>query len=506
MKKISSLLLIVLLVLSGCKPKAQEDFKKYNPQNDVYYEIFVRSFADSDGDGIGDLNGVTENLDYLDDLGVSGIWLMPINKTNSYHGYDILDYYDINPDYGTMNDFETLVKEADKRDIKIMIDLVINHTSDRHPWYLEASKGVTNPYRDYYVFNNGSAYSSFVGGMVDLNLGNDKVKEEIKDIFDFYLDKGVKGFRLDAAKHFFDNPGELTPTIKNTAFMLEMNSYIKEKAPDTFMVAEVFEYAYQFNLDYYLGADSILDFSIAQIIQNRIGGGTSAYMLTSSLDKIFDAYRGIDPEFVASPFITNHDLDRIANMPGFSGLNGLIKMKQAASVLLTLPGSPFIYYGDELGMKGARYEGTNIPGYGIVYDEYRRSPFLWGEAAKNTTWLPSDGSNDEVEALKDQKEDENSLYNHYKTLINLRQKTPALAFGNYFEVWNDTSGFIQGYVRYYEKDNYKQAVLVVHNLGVNDTTIDIDAKKVLFGSLTLKANETGIYELNSLEDAINVSR
>ena len=193
---------------------------------------------------------MTENLDYLDDLGVSGIWLMPINKTNSYHGYDILDYYDINPDYGTMNDFETLVKEADKRDIKIMIDLVINHTSDRHPWYLEASKGVTNPYRDYYVFNNGSAYSSFVGGMVDLNLGNDKVKEEIKDIFDFYLDKGVKGFRLDAAKHFFDNPGELTPTIKNTAFMLEMNSYIKEKAPDTFVVADVFEHAYQFNLDY----------------------------------------------------------------------------------------------------------------------------------------------------------------------------------------------------------------------------------------------------------------
>ncbi|PKK87069.1 MAG: alpha-amylase, partial [Tenericutes bacterium HGW-Tenericutes-8] len=337
MKKISLALLLLLLVLSGCTKKEAIDFQSINPQNDVYYEIFVRSFADSDNDGIGDLNGVTENLDYLEALGVTGIWLMPINVSNSYHGYDVLDYYDIDSDYGTMADFENLIDEATSRGITIMIDLVINHTSDQHDWFIKSR--ANNPeFRDYYIWEGTTAFSSFVGGMVDLNLANEDVKSEIKNIFDFYLEKGVRGFRLDAAKHFFDKPGVAGVTLKNAFFMMEMNAYIKETYPDSFITAEVYEPNYEFNVDYYLGSDSILDFTVQRAIQERIGVGSSTYLLASTFEKVFNAYRKVDPGFVASPFITNHDMDRIASMSGFNGAQGMARMKLAANVLLTLPG------------------------------------------------------------------------------------------------------------------------------------------------------------------------
>src|SRR5690625_3154061 len=186
MKKISLFILVILtsFLLVGCKKDIN-----YSDiyENDVYYTLFVRSFADSDGDGIGDLNGVTENLDYLEELGVTGIWLLPIFKSNSYHGYDTIDYLSINPEYGTMEDLERLIKEANKKSINIILDFVINHTSDKHPWYLEAKSDKNSQFRDYYVWNNGSAYESFPGGMKDLNLSNPKVVDEINNIAKFYL-------------------------------------------------------------------------------------------------------------------------------------------------------------------------------------------------------------------------------------------------------------------------------------------------------------------------------
>src|SRR5690554_2047090 len=243
MKKIISFIMLLLIgfILIGCEENDGEKLAELFPQNDIYYSLFVRSFADSDGDGIGDLNGVRENLDYLVDLGITAIWLLPINPSPTYHGYDVTDYKAINPDYGTMADFDNLVKEAEAKGIKIMLDLVINHTSDQHPWFMEAKKGVNNPYRDYYLWTSETkAYETFVGGMVDLNLNNEKVVSEIKEIVDFYLEKGVLGFRLDAAQHFFDNPAETAVTIKNIIFLNDLNSYVKEKAPNSFIVGEVF--------------------------------------------------------------------------------------------------------------------------------------------------------------------------------------------------------------------------------------------------------------------------
>ncbi|HHT55275.1 MAG TPA: alpha-amylase, partial [Acholeplasma sp.] len=184
MKKYFSifLLFLVSIILVACKDNKPVEL---NYEEDIYYSLFVRSFADSDGDGIGDLNGITENLDYLEELGITALWLLPIFESPTYHGYDTIDYYKINPDYGTMDDLENLINEANEKDIKIILDLVINHTSDQHQWFIEASKGTNNPYRDYYVWNGNSAHQEFVGGMMDLNLRNEEVKEKMFEVVDY---------------------------------------------------------------------------------------------------------------------------------------------------------------------------------------------------------------------------------------------------------------------------------------------------------------------------------
>ncbi|TNF06594.1 MAG: hypothetical protein EP317_06265, partial [Bacillota bacterium] len=423
------------------------DLFEENPTNDVYYQMFVRSFADSDDDGIGDLNGITANLDYLEDLGITALWLLPINPSPSYHGYNITDYYDIESDYGTLEDFQNLIDEAAARNIKIVIDLVINHTSDQHPWFISAQQSVNSPYRNYYIWNNNQAFESFVGGMKDLNFNNEEVKDEVKDIMDFYLEMGVHGFRIDAAKHLLEG-GNVS--INNSLLLFEFNAHIKENYPHSFIVSEVFDYYYTVLSDYYIGSDSVFNFYMASNVWDKIGNGNSRYMFSSNLEKAYDSYRDIRPDFVDSPFIGNHDLDRIASTQGFNGASSQEKLKLAASVLLTLPGSPFIYYGDEIGMKGYRYEGTNIPGYGVVYDEYRRQPLLWGNSDIQTTWLPSDGSNANTPNILIQQNDENSLFRHYQTMIGLRKDNPALMFGNYFKEFKDNNSNIQGYIRYYQ--------------------------------------------------------
>lgn len=165
----------------------------------VFYEIFVRSFYDTDNDGIGDFNGIIQKLDYLESLGVTAIWLMPIHPSPSYHGYDVLDYYAVNPEYGTMDDFKTLLEEAHKRDIRIIIDLVLNHTSSQHPWFLEANSDPNSPYRDYYVWEDeskgsgwhkgkhGYYYGLFWGGMPDLNYNNPAVTGDMLNVTEYWL-------------------------------------------------------------------------------------------------------------------------------------------------------------------------------------------------------------------------------------------------------------------------------------------------------------------------------
>jgi len=464
-----------------------------NPHNDVYYQIFVRSFADSNGDGIGDINGIIENLDYIESLGATALWLLPINPSPAYHGYSVTDYYDIDQEYGTLSDFQNLIDEAALRNIKIVIDLVINHTSDQHPWFISARSSVSSPYRDYYIWNNNNAYESFVGGMKDLNFHNPEVIQEIKNIMDFYLEMGIHGFRIDAAKHLLEGNNAL---FDNAILLNTFKLHMKTNYPDSFIVSEVFEYGYQVLSDYFIGSDSVFNFYAAGNIWDKVGNGNSRSLLVSNLVKAYSSYRLINPDFVDSPFIGNHDLDRVASMSGFTGANSFEKLRLATAVLLTLPGSPFIYYGDEIGMKGYRYEGTQISGYGVVYDEYRRQPLKWGNANIETTWLPSDGSNLQTNSIAVQLEDQDSLLNFYMTMIQIRKNNPALMFGNYFEAYKGNNSNLQGYVRYYTYENITQAVLVIHNLSQNTQTLSLDYDSLIYGSLNLPAYGTVIVEIN----------
>lgn len=500
MRKVLSLFILIfaLIVLIACQSDDSSiDFDELYAKNDIYYQIFVRSFADSDGDGIGDLNGITENLDYLEGLGVTALWLLPIHPSDSNHGYRVQDFYDINPEYGTMEDFENLIDEANKRNIKIVLDLVINHVSDTHPWYVDASSDINSQYRDYFIWQSQNhAFESFVGGMKDLNLENPDVVAEVYEIVDFYLEKGVHGFRLDAAKHFFEKPHILAARRQNMTilFLNALTHHMQEKYPDAFLVGEIFEYDYNFFSGYYLGIDSLFNFYQAQLTWQAVGAHQSRNNLIRNLERSYDSFRTQNPHFIDSPFLSNHDIDRIASRQEFQGDTGLLKLAQAARLLLTLPGSPHIYYGDELAMKGFRYEGVDF-GQGPVWDEYRRQPFLWGDTSKNTTWLVSDSSNDDTQSVNEAVADEKSLYHIYQTFNYLRRDNPALMYGNHFESWSQNTNTLQGYIRTFTHDNYTQSVLVIHNLSNQMQSVAPTYTSILYGSLDIPPFGTLVVEI-----------
>ncbi|MGB9856812.1 MAG: alpha-amylase family glycosyl hydrolase [Dictyoglomaceae bacterium] len=428
----------------------------------IFYEVFVRSFADSDGDGVGDLRGLMKKLDYLNDgnpntdrdLGVNALWLMPIFLSPSYHGYDVVDYYDINPNYGDIKDFEEFLKEAHKRGIKVILDLVINHTSFLHPWFKSASSSYLSPYRNFYLWsselpksnsqfwyrsNTGYYYGFFWSGMPDLNYDEKRVRDEVKKIAKFWLDKGVDGFRLDAAKHIYDEHD------KNISWWKEFYNYVKSIKKDVYLVGEVWD-SEDVIARYYEGLPSNFNFPLAQRIINTVARqydrGLIDYLLEER--KLFSEY---NPDFADAIFLTNHDQNRVMNLFGGS----IDKAILSASIYLTLPGTPFIYYGEEIGMSGAKP------------DEYIREPFEWSSDLKGdyqTMWIrplyakPNDGISVEEQDL-----DPNSILNHYRRLINLRLKYKALSYGDVerVEIKDPT---ILAYVRKWGEEKF----LIIHNL------------------------------------------
>ncbi len=473
-----------------------------HPSQDVYYEIFVRSFADSDDDGVGDLNGITDNLDYLESLGITALWLMPINPSPSYHGYDVTNYYGINSDYGTMADFENLISEANARGIDIIIDLVVNHTSDQHPWYQSAVSSESSPYRDWYIFPDGSnvGYETFVGGMKDLNYDHPDVQQEMKDILQFWIEKGVHGFRLDAVLYLYEySSAHRTVDYDNALLIREWDTFIKTFNPDAYIVSEAWYGSYEDYATYYLGSESLFDFSARSEILTRLGTGTGTYLLIDKLVDMYDEYRIYNPEFMDALMIGNHDTDRIASISGFNSYNSLEKLKLAASIQMTLPGNPFIYYGDEIGTKGWRdysQDGFNMPGYGIVYDEVRRVPFLWGSDDYQTSWYP-DNQNDDTVDVDTQMANPDSLWSHYQDVITLRRVNPALMYGNTIMAYRENNNAIQGFIRVYEDDYYTQAVLVIHNVSPVEQTITLSGDyTILYGNTTMPMYSTLVVQIN----------
>lgn len=462
----------------------------------VTYEVFVHSFCDSNGDGIGDLNGLTSRLDYIQDLGAEAIWLMPVNPSPSYHKYDVTDYYGIHPDYGTMDDFKKLLDEAHQRGIKVVMDLVINHCSSSHPWFKDA----LNPdseYHDYFVWatmdeikqegnllkeqtgdsdnirqwnevTGGDEYyfSFFWSGMPDLNFDNPKVREEIYKIGAFWLkDIGVDGFRLDAAKHIYpDHRAE-----DNHAFWQEFKNKMTAVRPDAYLVGEVWS-DLPTQAPFAAGFSSLFNFDLAFSIMETVKNGRNlkasifehAWKVTEegNVIELFNegekSFQKYNPDFINATFLTNHDQNRamsfLANDPD--------KARLAASILLTLPGMPYLYYGEELGMRGMKP------------DELIREPMLWSAEpdSSETTWIKAEYSTREtVTPAGAQVADENSMYHHYRKLIRFRRSSPVMTRGQVALVdYGDDE------ILAYRREKEGQSLLVIHNLSAQPKAVKND--------------------------------
>ncbi len=455
----------------------------------TWYEIFVYSYCDSDGDGIGDLPGVISKLDYLEEMGINGIWLMPIHPSTTYHKYNVSDYYAIDPDYGTMADFEQLIAECDARSIKVIIDLVVNHSGSEHQWFKEAAKYLRSlgagetpdpavcPYVDYYTFvqaeNAPAGYSAVAGtadwyyesmfsyDMPDLNLANETLRAEIEAIMQFWLDKGVAGFRLDAAKEFYS--GYVEKNIEVLSWIQQTATAIK---PDCYLVAEVWDSFTNIAEYYKSGITSIFNYAFGnkngKIISVLQGAGNPATVSTyaTALEKADTAYRANNPDYIDAPFLTNHDVGRIA---GFTGRDPL-KTKLAGAMNIFMSGSVFIYYGEEIGMVCG---GVNDPSY--------RAPMYWNpERDGGTTGLPPDCTLPQeytFGSLEEQVGDDSSVYNYYRQAIAIRNALPVISRGTPVP----ESGLNVGCISAHRKTWNNESCIILMNIAADAAEVDLSA-------------------------------
>ena len=424
----------------------------------VCYEVFVRSFSDSDGDGIGDLNGLIQKLDYIDKLGASCIWLMPVAASPSYHGYDVSDYYRVEPAYGTNADFKRLVTEAHRRGIVVLVDMVLNHSSSEHPYFQAALHDTTSPYRAWYRFAPTSQgkdwhhspvrdeyyYGLFWSGMPDLNYDTPAVREEAKQIATFWLSNmGVDGFRLDAVPYLVEEGDCIMGCPGTHAFLHEYAQHIDSVKPGAYTVGEAWG-GIDKMLPYYPDQlTSYFGFELADSLLSAVRTGSAAGLLTGFL-RLQDTL----PAYRWSPFLSNHDQTRVLTALDGDGSRARI----AATLLLTLPGLPFIYYGEEIGMTGDKP------------DPRLRTPMQWRARpglgfTSGTAWESSqpDSLTTNVAA---QDADPRSLLNLYRRLIHLRRESEALAMGSLVPL-SAPSSQVAAYLR----RAGDHTVLVVANLG-----------------------------------------
>ncbi len=406
----------------------------------VFYEIFVRSFYDSDGDGVGDFKGLTAKLDYLNDgdpttttdLGITGLWLMPIHPATSYHGYDVTDYYAIHPQYGTLDDFKAFVGEAHKRGIRVILDWVLNHTSRDHPWF-QAAQDPASPYRDWYLWSETKPiaggwhqspagdyyYGQFWAGMPDLNYTNPAVTAEAEKYTSFWLTEvGLDGFRLDAAKYLIENGTLQSNSNATHTWFKNFRPFYKAANPQALWMGEIWEGSV--TVGKYTTGDELdlaFDFDLAKAFVTSAGLRNA-----NQINTILPRDARLFPPGQFATFLTNHDQDRTMSVFG----DNVDKAKGAATLLLTAPGVPFIYYGEEIGMLGKKP------------DEDIRLPMQWtGEANSGFTtgrpWraLNSDFATKNV-AFQEQTAD--SLLSFYRRLIRIRQDHVALRVGDFYLV------------------------------------------------------------------------
>lgn len=462
------------------------------------YEIFVRSFRDSDGDGIGDLNGLTAALDYINDgnpgsqsdLGARCIWLMPVDESPSYHGYDVSNYYRVEPDYGTNEDFKRMVAAAHQRGIRVLVDLVLNHASSEHPYFQAALRDSASPYRQWFRFSSTKPaakgpwgqevwhkspardeyyYGVFWSGMPDLNYENPVVRAEAGRIARFWLrEMGVDGFRLDAVPYLVERGDTLAHTAATHAVLRDFSRAVRAASPRAYTIGEVWDSTGTI-LSYYPNElDAYFAFPVSDAILDAVRSGTPGKLIPEVL-----RFQRALPSNRWSPFLRNHDQTRTVTALG----GDAARARLAAEILFTLPGFPFVYYGEEIGMTGDKP------------DERLRTPMQWTAGASGFTrgrpWeaLQSDTTTTSVAS---QESKAGSLLNEYRRLIHLRDATPALAVGELVPIEASQGGALA-----YLRRTAGRSVLVLANLG----TTALDSVRV---SSAPRALPSGTYRATDL--------
>ncbi|WP_370831922.1 alpha-glucosidase [Clostridium sp.] len=486
----------------------------------VVYQIYPRSFKDSNGDGIGDIKGIIEKLDYLKELGIDVIWLSPVYKSpNDDNGYDISDYYDIMDEFGTMEDMDNLLEEANKRGIKILMDLVVNHTSDEHKWFVEAKKSKDNEYRDYYIWRkpvngkepnelistfSGSAWELdeasgeyylhlFSKKQPDLNWENEKVRKEVWEMMNFWIDKGIGGFRMDVIDLVGKVPDEMIkengPKLHEYLQEMNRNSFGKH---DLLTVGETWGATPEIAKLYSNPARNELSmvFQFEHISLDKIPRKNKwdlKELDLRDLKRVFSKWQTeLDGEGWNSLFWNNHDLPRIVSRWGNDKEYRVKSAKMLGTLLHGLKGTPYIYQGEEIGMTNIKFD--TIEEYndieirnmykeriarGFTHEEIMesiyakgrdnaRTPVQWDntENAGFTTgkpWLKVNENYRDVN-VENALKDKDSIFYHYKKLIDIRRNNESIIYGDY-ELLDPEDKNIYAYRRRFNGDN----ILVVCN-------------------------------------------
>ncbi|MDG6132784.1 alpha-glucosidase [Lactococcus formosensis] len=495
-------------------------------QEAVMYQIYPRSFQDSNGDGIGDIKGIISRLDYLEKLGITGIWLSPVYKSpNDDNGYDISDYEAIMVEFGTMSDMETLILEAEKRGIKIIMDLVVNHTSDEHPWFIEARKSEENKYRDYYIWRDAPAdgglpndLKSIFGGPAwqwdetagqyylhlfskkqpDLNWENEALRQAVYDMMNFWIDKGIGGFRMDVIDLIGKQPDEGI-----TGNGPKLHDYLKEMHQATFggknllTVGETWGATPEIAKQYSNPANKELSmvFQFEHIGLDEAEGQTKWDLIPLEIPKLKEVFSKwqteLGDEGWNSLFWNNHDLPRIVSRWGNDKEYRVESAKMLAILLHMMKGTPYIYQGEEIGMTNNPVtdieqiddiESRNMyferlkEGYSkeaILHSinakgrDNARTPMQWSNAktagfSTGHPWLAINPNYEKIN-VDAALEDENSIFYTYQKLIALRKENPIIVWGE-FELLKDTAEEVFAYIRSYKGENW----LIVANFSANE--------------------------------------
>ncbi len=499
----------------------------------VVYQIYPRSFNDSNGDGIGDINGIREKLDYLKELGIDVIWLSPVYKSpNDDNGYDISDYCDIMDEFGTMEDMDNLLKEANERGIKILMDLVVNHTSDEHKWFIEAKKSKDNEYRDYYIWRDpvdghepndlGSTFSGsawqydettgqyylhlFSKKQPDLNWENENVRSEVYKMMNFWVDKGIGGFRMDVIDLIGKVPDEMItgngPKLHD--YLQEMNKAALE-GNDLLTVGETWgatpEVAKLYSNPERKELSMVFQFEHIGLDQIE---GKEKWDLKElellDLKKVLSKWQTeLEGQGWNSLFWNNHDLPRIVSRWGNDKEYRVLSAKMFATLLHGMKGTPYIYQGEELGMTNVKFEDINeyndiesLNMYkdrlskGYTHDEIMesiyakgrdnaRTPMQWDSTENagfttGTPWIAVNKNYNEINA-KQCLQDENSIFHHYRKLIDIRKNNDTIIYGDYSLLCPEDKN-IFAYTRELNGDK----ILVVCNFYDKEVTFSFDGE------------------------------